>query len=57
MGKHAKVEIWKKYKIEGDKVVRDFDLCPKCKTGILAKMPSRRYCGYCGYAEIQKQAA
>jgi len=54
MGKHAKVDIWKKYKIEDGKLIRDFDLCPKCKTGILARMPGRRFCGYCHYAEIAK---
>ncbi len=55
MGKHAKVDIWKKYKLEGDKLIRDFELCPKCRTGILAKMPNnRRYCGYCGYAELPR---
>jgi len=45
-------EKWKKYKIEGDKVIRERS-CPRCGPGIfLAKTKDRLYCGKCQYTEF-----
>jgi small subunit ribosomal protein S27Ae len=49
----APSEKWKKYKIIGDKVVRERS-CPRCGPGIfLAKTKDRLYCGKCQYTEFQ----
>ncbi|MEM7819322.1 MAG: 30S ribosomal protein S27ae [Candidatus Aenigmatarchaeota archaeon] len=51
--KHAKVQIWKLYKIENGKVVRINENCPRCGAGtFLAKYKNRKYCGRCGWAQI-----
>ena len=43
---------WKKYKIEGDKVIRE-KTCPRCGPGIfLMQAKDRIYCGKCHYAEF-----
>ncbi len=43
-----------KYKIEGDKVVRE-KTCPRCGPGIfLMKAKNRLYCGKCHYTEFIK---
>lgn len=53
--KHAKVQIWKLYKVEGKKVVRKNETCPRCGMGtFLAEYKNRKYCGRCGYSQIQK---
>ena len=45
---------WKKYRIEGDKVIRE-KTCPRCGQGIfLMKTPNRLYCGKCHYTEFTK---
>lgn len=45
---------YKKYKVGGDKLVKE-RFCPKCGEGIfLAKHKDRLYCGKCHYAEIVK---
>ncbi len=54
MGKHANVQIWKKYEVKDSQLVRNFKVCPKCKKGILAQAPGRTFCGHCGYSEIIK---
>jgi len=47
---------YSKYKIEGDKVIRD-SYCPRCGPGIfLAKGQGRLYCGKCHYTEFEKKA-
>lgn len=52
--KHAKVQVWKKYGVEGNKVVRKGKSCPRCGVGtFLAEAGNRIYCGKCGYAEIK----
>jgi small subunit ribosomal protein S27Ae len=53
--KHTKVQVWKKYKIEGGKVTRLGENCPRCGTGtFLAKYKNRKYCGRCGWAQISQ---
>lgn len=44
-----------KYKIEGDKILREKS-CPRCGLGIfLMKANNRHYCGKCHYTEFLKQ--
>lgn len=44
-----------KYKIEGDKIIRE-KFCPRCGPGIfLMKAINRIYCGKCGYAEFESK--
>jgi small subunit ribosomal protein S27Ae len=53
--KHTKVQVWKLYKIEGGKVIRKNEKCPRCGAGtFLAQYKNRKYCGKCGYSQIQK---
>ncbi len=41
-----------KYKIEGDKIIRQ-QTCPRCGPGIfLMKANNRTYCGKCHYSEF-----
>ncbi len=55
--KHKPVQIWKKYKVEGDKVVRLGEFCPKCGDGtFLAKSGNRTWCGKCGWSKISIKA-
>ena len=45
---------YSKYKIEGDKIVRNDKFCPRCGPGIfLMKAQGRTYCGKCHYAEFE----
>lgn len=49
--KHTKVQVWKLY----DKGKRKNEPCPRCGPGtFLAAYKNRKYCGKCGFAEIQK---
>lgn len=44
-----------KYKIEGDKVVRE-KTCPRCGPGIfLMNSQNRLYCGKCHYSEFESK--
>lgn len=44
---------YKKYRIEGDKVIRD-RFCPRCGPGVfLMNSQGRFYCGKCHYSEFQ----
>lgn len=53
--KHKKVQVWKLYAIEGDKLVRKRESCPRCGEGtFLATYKNRKYCGKCGWGEIQQ---
>ncbi len=46
---------WKKYKLDGSKVVR-MKSCLKCGPGnFLAEHKDRFYCGKCHYVEIKKK--
>ncbi len=54
--KHKNIQAWKKYKIEGGKVVRTGEFCKRCGAGtFLAKHKDRITCGKCGYSELQKK--
>jgi len=45
---------YSKYKVEGDKVIREDKFCPRCGPGIfLMKAQGRTYCGKCHYAEFE----
>ena len=51
--KHAKVQVWKLYKVEGDKLTRKNEYCPRCGAGtFLASYKNRKYCGKCSFSEI-----
>lgn len=42
-------EVWKKYKVEGDKLIRS-KTCIKCGAGyFLSEHKDRLYCGRCHY--------
>ena len=46
---------YKKFKIEGDKIVRE-RVCPRCGPGIfLMKTKDRSYCGKCHYTEFESK--
>lgn len=46
---------YKKYKIQGDKVVRE-KYCPRCGPGIfLMQAKDRSYCGKCHYSEFMHE--
>lgn len=43
------------YKVEGDKVIRTKQCCPKCGDGVfMAEHKDRMSCGNCGYTEFKK---
>ena len=45
-------EKWKKYKLQGDKIVRE-KTCPRCGPGIfLMQAKDRIYCGKCHFTEF-----
>ena len=45
---------YSKYKIEGDKVVRNSRFCPRCGPGVfLMDSKARKYCGRCHYSEFE----
>jgi len=51
--KHTKVQIWKKYKLEGNKLARKGENCPRCGAGtFLAVYKNRKYCGKCGWGQV-----
>ncbi|MEM7814962.1 MAG: 30S ribosomal protein S27ae [Candidatus Aenigmatarchaeota archaeon] len=53
--KHTKVQVWKLYKVEGSKLVRKNESCPRCGPGaFLAVCQNRKYCGKCGYGIVQQ---
>ena len=42
-----------KYKIEGDKIIRE-RFCPRCGPGVfLMNAKNRKYCGKCHYSEFE----
>ncbi len=46
---------YSKYKIEGDKVIRE-RFCPRCGPGIfLMNSQARVYCGKCHYSEFESK--
>lgn len=53
--KHTKVQVWKFYKVDGKKVSRKNENCPRCGPGtFLAAYGNRKYCGKCGYGIVQQ---
>lgn len=53
--KHRNVQIWKKYKLEGQKVSIKGRFCPRCGPPIfLAEHKNRITCGKCRYSETKK---
>ncbi len=56
--KHRNVQVWKFYKVEGGKVIRLRESCPRCGSGtFLAKFKNRTWCGRCGWAQIKNEEA
>jgi len=46
-----------KYRVEGDKIIRE-KCCPRCGPGIfLANGKGRFYCGRCHYTEFEKKSS
>jgi len=44
-----------KYKIEGDKIIREKS-CPRCGPGVFLMIANdRKYCGRCHYTEFSKK--
>ena len=55
--KHAKVQVWKLYKVEGGAVKRKNESCPRCGPGtFIAAYQNRKYCGKCHWSEITKKS-
>ncbi len=47
---------YSKYKIEGDKIIRE-KICPRCGPGtFLMNSQGRLYCGKCHYSEFSSSA-
>lgn len=45
--------VYKAYKVEGGKAVRQRKTCPKCGSGVfMAQHKDRTVCGKCNYAEF-----
>lgn len=45
-----------KYKVEGDKVSKDAQFCPRCGPGVFVmKAKDRIYCGRCHFTEFTKK--
>ena len=54
--KHAKVKIWKLYSIDGDKLTRKTETCPRCGAGtFLPVSTKRKHCGKCFWSQIEKE--
>jgi small subunit ribosomal protein S27Ae len=52
--KHTKIQVWKLYEVKGSEIKRKNEPCPRCGPGIfLARYKNRKYCGKCGWAQIQ----
>jgi|TARA_B100001964_G_C14091469_1_gene534999 small subunit ribosomal protein S27Ae len=48
-------QIWKFYKIDGDKLQKLKKDCPRCGKGVvLANHKDRETCGKCGYTQFKK---
>lgn len=53
--KHRNVQIWKKFKVEVDKVSVLGSFCNRCGAGtFMAVHKNRIVCGKCGYGEQKK---
>ncbi|MEK6886940.1 MAG: 30S ribosomal protein S27ae [Nanoarchaeota archaeon] len=51
VAKGKSYQIYKAYKVEGNKLIRKGGLCPKCEGSLLAHHKDRKSCGKCGYME------
>ncbi len=48
-------QVWKYYKIEGDKLQRLKKECPRCGRGVFLAEHSNRYtCGKCTFTQFKK---
>jgi len=55
-GKKHPNNIYKTYKVSGDKLERSNKSCPKCGPGFaMAKHKERSTCGKCKYTEFNKK--
>jgi small subunit ribosomal protein S27Ae len=53
--KHENVKVYKLYKVEGRRAVRQRKFCPRCGDGtFFASHKNREYCGRCGYTIFKK---
>lgn len=53
--KEKERRITRAYRVEGDKVKRLRDPCPRCGPGVfMALHEGRKACGRCGYAEYPR---
>ncbi|MCS7132289.1 MAG: 30S ribosomal protein S27ae [Nitrososphaeria archaeon] len=53
MGKQA--QLWRKYRIEGDKLIKQAVHCPRCGQGYaMADHGDRYYCGHCRYTQFKQ---
>ncbi len=48
-------QLWAKYKVEGDKLIRSNDYSPKSPGNFLAAHKNRKTCGATGYTEFAKK--
>ncbi len=56
--KHESKKAWEMYEVSGSEVKRKKPFCPRCGPGaFLSVHKNRKYCGKCGYTEIQKKPA
>ena len=50
------MKIHELYEINGEKVIRKRQFCPKCGDGVfLAEHEDRRVCGRCGYTVFKER--
>ena len=52
-----RIQVWKLYKIDGEKAIRLRRECPRCGRGyFMAEHKNRFTCGNCGYTTYTKSA-
>jgi small subunit ribosomal protein S27Ae len=53
--KHESKKAWDMYEVSGQEAKRKRPFCPRCGPGcFMSSHKNRKYCGKCGYTEIQK---
>jgi len=56
--KHESKKVWEMYEVSGSELKRKKPFCPRCGPGaFLSEHKARKYCGKCGYTEIQRRPA